>query len=70
MTSGIWRIGNEGAGARIWFVWRPKDANHPGGPTEELSDKRGHYRRFGSMEAAKRRADALNRKEGERTQAD
>ena len=52
-----WRAGNDGASARIWFVFRE---SYVGRGSETANNSRGVIRRFKTWEAAKAVADALN----------
>lgn len=55
-----WHPGSNGAKKRHWFVLRYR----PGRPQEQLTDRRGNIRWFGSFETAKRAAEKANAAEG------
>jgi hypothetical protein len=51
-----WQPGSNGAGLLRWFVWR----RLPGCAQEQLRDRRGQVRRFGSFFTARRAARLAN----------
>lgn len=55
-----WLAANNGTGRMMWFAAR-RVHGHPQGMPHEYDERAdGHIRRFGSYEAAQRRADELN----------
>ena len=58
---GLWEVGNNGAGKRIWFVWRLCDPE-ANSVMEVYSSTSGNYRRYKTGAAARKVAEKLNAK--------